>query len=85
MSKIWELVEFMKEARKEQNISQRDLAGMIPVTNTTLHYWEKHKRMPSLDDIGDVLSLLGYEVEIKVVKKDGQRKSINNQDGMDTI
>ena len=62
---------FLKELRKEKNITQEQLAEKIKVSGRTVSRWETGSNMPDLD----VLILISefYGVELREIL-DGERK-----------
>lgn len=56
---------FLKELRKEQNITQEQLGEKIGVTNKTISKWENGKYMPPIDML-EVLSEM-YDVSINEI------------------
>jgi transcriptional regulator with XRE-family HTH domain len=52
------------------NISQESLAYKIGCTNSLIHKWETHKRLPSGFMLICWLDALGYEIEVK--KRDSE-------------
>jgi len=66
------LVEQLVIERHQQKISQEQLASMIGVTNSLIHKWEQHKRIPSgfmlscwVDSLGCKIEVVKAENEIK--------------------
>jgi DNA-binding transcriptional regulator YiaG len=53
------------EARHEKKLSQDKLAGIIGCTESLVHKWEQHKRVPSGFFLMCWLDALGYDIEIK--------------------
>ncbi len=73
---------FLKELRKEKDLTQEDLAEQLNVSNRTISRWETGSNMP---DIGMLVEIADfYEVSIPEII-DGERKSENmNQETRDT-
>lgn len=59
--------EVIKEYRKCNNWSAKDLAKRAGVTQRAISYWENGRRKPSYENVKKVLDALDYE--IKIVKK----------------
>ena len=53
------------EARHETGLSQSQLADVIGCTESLIHKWEQHKRIPSGFLFMWWLDALGYDVEVK--------------------
>ena len=49
----------IKKHRKENNISQEELAEKIGVSRQSISLWENGKSNPSLDTINELASILG--------------------------
>ncbi len=63
--------QFLKELRKEKNITQQNFAETIGVSNRTVSRWETGSNMPDLDILIQIADY--YEVEIREIL-DGERK-----------
>lgn len=63
---------FLKELRKEKNITQEQFAEIIGVSGRTVSRWETGSNMPDLDILLQIVDY--YEVEIREIF-DGERKS----------
>lgn len=59
-----ELIDQMINLRKEQNISQRELAKMTGNKQQAISRMEKKEHSPSLKTFSAVLNALGYELQI---------------------
>jgi|TARA_R100001480_G_C4679072_1_gene174586 DNA-binding transcriptional regulator YiaG len=59
------MVTMLIEARHEKKLSQDKLAGIIGCTESLVHKWEQHKRVPSGFFLMCWLDALGYDIEIK--------------------
>ncbi len=53
------------EARHATGLSQSQLADVIGCTESLVHKWEQHKRIPSGFLFMCWLDALGYDVEVK--------------------
>ena len=73
---------FLKELRKEKNLTQEKLAEELGVSNRTISRWETGSNMP---DIGMLVEIADYyEVSIPEIIN-GERKSENmNHETKDT-
>jgi|TARA_R100000808_G_C2082007_1_gene105491 DNA-binding transcriptional regulator YiaG len=60
-----QMVTMLIEARHEKKLSQDKLAGIIGCTESLVHKWEQHKRVPSGFFLMCWLDALGYDIEIK--------------------
>ena len=65
---------FLKELRKEKNITQEQLADEMRVSRRTVSRWETGSNMPDLDILIDISEF--YDVDLKDILN-GQRKSDN--------
>lgn len=65
---------FLKELRKEKNLTQEQLAEIFHVSNRTVSRWETGSNMPDLSILVELSEF--YCVEIKEMM-DGERKSEN--------
>ena len=75
--------EFLKQLRKEKNMTQEQLAEKLYVTGRTVSRWETGNNMP---DLGILVELADfYDVDIREII-DGERKSeIMNLETKDTL
>ncbi len=73
---------FLKELRKEKNITQEELAEKLNISNRTISRWETGNNMPDISLLVELSEL--YHVSIPEII-DGERKSENmNQETRDT-
>lgn len=63
--------EFLKELRKENNLTQEQLADKLFVTRRTVSRWETGSNMPDLDVLVELADL--YDVDIREIFN-GQRR-----------
>ena len=63
---------FLKELRKEKELTQEQLAEIVQVSNRTVSRWENGNNMPDLDILIELSDF--YEVELREIL-DGERKS----------
>ena len=74
---------FLKDLRREKNITQEQLAEAMSVSNRTVSRWETGSNMPDLDVIIELSDY--YNVDLKELL-DGERKSEKmNQDLKETV
>ena len=59
-----QMITMLIEARHEKKLSQDKLAGIIGCTESLVHKWEQHKRVPSGFFLMCWLDALGYDIEI---------------------
>ena len=64
-----QMITMLIEARHEKKLSQDKLAGIIGCTESLVHKWEQHKRVPSGFFLMCWLDALGYDIEIKKRKE----------------
>ena len=62
---------FLKELRKEKNITQEELADKMMVSRRTVSRWETGSNMPDLDILIDISEF--YDVDLKEILN-GERK-----------
>ena len=65
IDKEFELVCRLIEIRKNKQLSQRELCGLIGFSQPMLARIEKGKQSPSLNTLIKILISLGYEIELK--------------------
>ena len=64
------MITMLIEARHKKKLSQDKLAGIIGCTESLVHKWEQHKRVPSGFFLMCWLDALGYDIEIKKRKEE---------------
>lgn len=60
-----QMIQMLVAARHEQGLSQDRLAHKIGCTESLIHKWEQHKRVPSGFFLMCWLDALGYDIEVK--------------------
>ena len=74
--------EFLKQLRKEKNLTQEQLAEVFFVSGRTVSRWETGSNMP---DVGLLIEIADFfEVDIREII-DGQRKSENMDKEKETL
>jgi len=74
---------FLKELRKEKNITQEELADKMGVSRRTVSRWETGSNMPDMDILIDISDF--YEVDLREIL-DGERKEIKmDNDTKETV
>lgn len=74
---------FLKELRKEKELTQEQLAEQFNVSNRTISRWETGRNMPDVSLLVELAEF--YQVDIKEII-DGERKSeIMNEKTRDTL
>ncbi len=63
---------FLKELRKDKNLTQEKFAEIMGVSNRTVSRWETGSNLPDLDILIQIADF--YEVELREIL-DGERKS----------
>ena len=63
---------FISEKRKELNLTQRELADKLYVTDKTISRWENGNNLPDLDILIDMSDF--YQVDLREIL-DGERKN----------
>ena len=66
--------EFLKELRKEKNLTQEQLAEQLNVSNRSVSRWETGRNMPDIGLLVEIAEL--YDVSISEII-DGKRRSEN--------
>jgi len=59
------MISMLIAARHEKKLSQPKLAELIGCTDSLIHKWEQHKRVPSGFLLMCWLDALGYDIEVK--------------------
>ena len=57
------LADYLKEYRKEKNITQEELAGMLYVTKQAVSKWETERGLPDIETYKEISKLLGVSVD----------------------
>ncbi len=74
---------FLKELRKEKNLTQEQLAEMLNVSNRTVSRWETGNNMPDLSILVDLADF--YNVDVREII-DGERKErATEQESRETL
>ncbi|MEG1597440.1 MAG: helix-turn-helix transcriptional regulator [Bacilli bacterium] len=58
----------LRKMRKDSNLSQKQLAYMLKIDQTTLSGWERGYREPIFESIEEIAKLCGYEITFKSIK-----------------
>ncbi len=64
------MVSFIREERKRQRMSIRELSELSGITFGALKHWEYGGVMPTVDNFQKVIGALGYE--LRIVKKSNE-------------
>lgn len=70
---VVKVVDMIVQRRKELELTQRDLAGMIGRTQPIIAWLEQKKHVPNLDTLAKVCRALGLELVVR--KARSQKKS----------
>ena len=62
--------ERLKELRKERNISAKQLAKEIDVSDTAIIRWENKQRIPSMENVYNIAIYFGVSTDYLVGLKD---------------
>ena len=73
---------FLKQCRKEKNLTQEQLAEKFGVSARTVSRWETGSNMPDLSILVELADY--YDVEIKELL-DGERSSTMNKEMKETL
>ncbi len=68
---------YIRKYRKENNLTQKDLADLLFVQPQTVSAWERGIKTPSTDSISNLISLLGISADL--IYKYDTHKVMNNR------
>ena len=74
---------FLKELRRERNITQEQLADKMMVSRRTVSRWETGSNMPDLDILIDISEF--YDVDLKEILNGERKEKSMNTETKDTI
>ena len=74
---------FLKELRKEKNITQEELADKMLVSRRTVSRWETGSNMPDLDILIDISEF--YDVDLKEILNGERKEKAMDIETKDTI
>ncbi len=74
---------FLKELRKEKNLTQEQLAEILGTTDRSVSRWENGKNMPDISLLVELAEL--YEVDIREIIDGGRRKADMNAELKDNL
>ena len=77
---------FIKELRKEKNLTQKDLAGKLNITDRAISKWERGINCPDiflLDDLSQILDV--SVIEILKGRRLSKEEIINNKELVETM
>ena len=63
------IVEFLKEKRKELNLTLREIEEKTGVSNAYISQIERYKRKPSLDILIKLSTLYEFDIKFEMTKK----------------
>ena len=69
----YSFAENLKRERKEQGLSQKELAARIGVAQSTLSEWETSVRYPGIDKLYDIARCLKIKVSTLIEDVDSSR------------
>ena len=73
----------IKEIRKEKNMTQKDLADQLNITDKAVSKWERGISYPDINTIPELSKLLGLSVEeLMELKKDDE---VNEENLLDKV
>ena len=75
--------EFLKELRKEKNMTQEQLADKFFVSRRTVSRWETGSNMPDLDVLVELADF--YDVDLRDIFNGQRRKPERNNELKDTL
>jgi transcriptional regulator with XRE-family HTH domain len=65
----YKIIEEIIMARKERNLTQKDLAELIGTKQSNISRFESGNYNPSLDFLNKLASAVGKKLEVKIVQK----------------
>lgn len=74
---------FLKELRKEKNITQENLAEIFHVSGRTVSRWETGSNMPDLDILIEIADF--YDVELREILNGERKGEIMNKEMEETV
>lgn len=74
---------FLKELRKERNLTQEQLAERVSVSNRTVSRWETGSNLPDLDVLIELADL--YEVELREILDGGRKETEMDKEMKETV
>ena len=74
---------FLKELRKEKNITQEELAEKMLVSRRTVSRWETGTNMPDLDILIDISEF--YDVDLREILDGGRRNEQMDKEMKETV
>lgn len=75
--------QFLKELRKEKNLSQEQFAEMMGVSNRSVSRWENGINMPDLDLLIEIANY--YEIELKEILDGKKGTNIMEKEVEETV
>ena len=82
IKKEYALVEQLVKARKEKNITQRELAEVTGISQQAISRIEKEKHIPKMDTFSKVLDGLGLELAIVKTQNPVVKEELKTEAGM---
>lgn len=82
IKKEYALVEQLVKARKEKNITQRELAEATGISQQAISRIEKEKHIPKMDTFSKVLDGLGLELAIVKTQNPVVKEELKTEAGM---
>ncbi len=76
--------EIILKLRKQQGISQEELAEMMYVTRQTISLWETNQTSPTIENLLRLKNIFGVSLD-KIVCGDAEKESKFNSNSVDTI
>ena len=69
INKVPDYALFLRQTRESKRMKQEDIAKELGVSPMGLSFFETGKRIPKIEFIEKWANLLGYEVEINIIKQ----------------
>lgn len=74
---------FLKELRKEKNLTQEQLAETLKISRRTVSRWETGSNMPDLDLLMEIADL--YQVDLRELLNGGRKNEQMNEEMKETV
>lgn len=75
-----ELSERLKQARKQNNYTQQEVADILNISRTTISSWEVGRTIPSINYIIDLSNIYNISLDILLKEDISVRKQINKEE-----
>ena len=76
----FQLIDAIVKARKQNRLSQRELAERIGVSKTVVSRLESGEHSPRLETVYDLAGALGYRLDVRLVKESASPEAYGEQE-----